>query len=153
ADDSTGSLHDKLAELGGKMIVDALRMLEENTLGATPQPEVGVTYAAKISKEEAALDFGLEADVLARKIRAFNPFPGAFGTFGGVTIKIWEAQFVAHNGHHNPGEIISADAQNGVLVACGKDALRLSVLQKPGGKRLPAIDFIRAFAMADGRFD
>jgi methionyl-tRNA formyltransferase len=152
-DDTTGSLHDKLAELGGKMIVEAIRKLEQNGLPATPQPEAGVTYAAKISKEEAALDFTLAADVLERKIRAFNPFPGAFAAFGGVTLKIWDADVVVQNGHHSAGQIVSADPQNGVVVACGSGALRLNVLQKPGGKRLPASEFLRAFPMADGRFD
>jgi len=152
-DDTTGSLHDKLAELGGKMIVEAIRKLEQNDLPATPQPEAGVTYAAKITKEEAALDFTLPADVLDRKIRAFNPFPGAFAAFGGVTLKIWGAEVVAESGNHSAGQIVSADPQNGVVVACGSAALRLTVLQKPGGKRLLAAEFLRAFPMADGRFD
>lgn len=152
-DDTTGSLHDKLADLGGKMIVDAIQMLANHALTAIPQPDDGVTYAAKITKEEAALDFRLDADILARKIRAFDPFPGAFATFGGVTIKIWEAAVVAQSDGHRAGEIISADAHDGVVVACGTDALRLAVLQKPGGKRLPAAAFLRAFPMANGRFD
>ncbi|PUA18152.1 methionyl-tRNA formyltransferase [Glaciimonas sp. PCH181] len=151
-DDTTGSLHDKLAALGGKMIVEAIQMLANNTLTAIPQPDEGVTYAAKITKEEAALNFTLDADVLARKIRAFNPFPGAFATFGGVTIKIWEAAVAAQNDGHAAGEIISADSHDGVVVACGTGALRLAVLQKPGGKRLTAAEFLRAFPMANGRF-
>lgn len=154
--DTTGSLHDKLAALGARMIVDAIGKLEKDGLPATPQPEVGVTYAAKITKEEAALDFNLPADSLDRKIRAFNPFPGAFATFGGVILKTWDAEVVLEsnpNGQYSAGKVISADPQNGVIVACGAQALRLTVLQKPGGKRLPANEFIRAFPMADGKFD
>ncbi|MEB0010723.1 methionyl-tRNA formyltransferase [Glaciimonas sp. Gout2] len=154
--DTTGSLHDKLAVLGARMIVEAIGKLEKNELPATPQPDVGVTYAAKITKEEAAVDFNLPADSLDRKIRAFNPFPGAFATFGGVTLKIWDAEVVLDsnlNNQYSAGQVISADPQNGVIVACGANALRLTVLQKPGGKRLPANDFIRAFPMADGAFD
>ncbi|MBC7490733.1 MAG: methionyl-tRNA formyltransferase [Glaciimonas sp.] len=153
ADDTTGSLHDKLAKLGGKMIVDTIRLLSQNALKAIPQPDESVTYAAKITKEETALDFTLGADLLGRKIRAFNPFPGAFAPFGGVTIKIWEAAVVVQSGDHTAGEIISADLQNGVLVACGVDALRLTVLQKPGRKRLAVAAFLRAFSMLGGRFD
>ncbi|KAK0329736.1 hypothetical protein LTR94_035539, partial [Friedmanniomyces endolithicus] len=82
--DTTGSLHDKLAALGGRMIVDALRKMQAGELTAVPQPDEGVTYAAKIGKEEAKLDFSLPAAVLARKVRAFNPFPGANGVVDGV---------------------------------------------------------------------
>ena len=91
-DDTTGSLHDKLAALGGKMIVEAIARLEQGTLPATPQPEEGANYAAKIAKEEAALDFTQGADQLARRIRAFNPFPGATGRFGDTVVKLWQAR-------------------------------------------------------------
>ncbi|MDP5008205.1 MAG: methionyl-tRNA formyltransferase [Glaciimonas sp.] len=151
--DTTGSLHDKLAELGAKMIVEALQKMQTGVLPATVQPEVGVTYAAKITKEEAALDFTLSAEVLARKIRAVNPFPAAHAAFGGVTLKIWSAEVVQADSMHQPAEIISADPQHGVVVACGEGALRLLELQKPGGKRLPAADFLRAFPMDGGKFD
>ena len=91
AGDSTASLHDKLATLGGKMIVETLRKMQQQPLEAVPQPEAGVTYAAKITKDEAALDFSQPALELGLKIRAFNPFPGACGQVDGVTIKIWSA--------------------------------------------------------------
>ena len=91
AGDSTATLHDKLASLGGKMIVETLRKMQQQPLEAVPQPEAGVTYAAKIAKEEAALDFSLPALELGLKIRAFNPFPGACGQVDGTTIKIWAA--------------------------------------------------------------
>lgn len=147
--DTTSSLHDKLAELGGRMIVEALRKMGAGELPATPQPEEGVTYAAKISKEEAKLDFALSAEVLARKIRAFNPFPGANGVVDGVAVKIWHAHAVAGNGA--PGEVLQADAQ-GIVVACGDGALRLNELQKPGGKRLAATEFLKSFPLAGLRF-
>ncbi|MEO6921625.1 MAG: methionyl-tRNA formyltransferase [Collimonas sp.] len=153
ADDTTGSLHDKMAALGGEMIVEALRRLEQDALPATPQPEQGVTYAAKISKEEAALDFTFSAEVLERKIRAFNPFPAASASFAGVTLKLWQAQVVAAIGAQAPGTIVSADPQDGVVVACGDGALRIAELQRPGGKRLPAAEFLRAFPMHGGKFD
>ncbi len=151
-DDTTGSLHDKLADLGGKMIVDALRKLERGALPATRQPEAGVTYAAKISKEEAALDFTQPAETLWRKIRAFNPFPGAVATFNEVPVKLWRAEQVSTSTHAAPGQVLAADAQEGVLIACCKGALRVHELQKPGGKRLPAAEFLKGFPLLGGRF-
>ncbi len=147
-DDTTASLHDKLAALGGRLIVDALRRLEQGPLPATPQPEAGVSYAHKIAKSESALDFRLPGTTLARKLRAFNPFPGGAATVNGTTLKLWAGEAVAATG--TPGEVLSADAE-GVVVACGEGALRLNLLQKPGGKRLPAADFLRGFALASGQ--
>jgi methionyl-tRNA formyltransferase len=146
-DDTTASLHDKLAALGGRMIVDALTQMAQGTLRAVPQPGDGVTYAAKISKEEAKLDWSLPAAALARKVRAFNPFPGAQGLVGDIAIKIWQADPV--DGSGPPGTVLAADAQ-GIVVACGSGALRLTALQKPGGKRLPAAEFLKGFSF-DGR--
>jgi methionyl-tRNA formyltransferase len=152
ADDTSGSLHDKLAALGGAMIVDALHKLQKGELPAMPQPEAGVTYAAKISKDEATLDFMQPADSLARKVRAFNPFPGAVGIFGGTPIKIWRAQTAAPSSVSKPGQVLAADGQHGVLVVCGEGVLRLTELQKPGGKRLTASEFLKGFPMEGGCF-
>jgi methionyl-tRNA formyltransferase len=143
--DTTGTLHDKLAALGATMIVEALRRMEKGELQATPQPEEGVTYAAKISKDEAKLDFSLPADALWRKVRAFNPFPGAQGLANGTAIKIWQAEPVDAQGA--PGQVLAADA-SGIVVACGAGALRLLQLQKPGGKRLAAGEFLKSFPLA-----
>ncbi|WP_293778754.1 methionyl-tRNA formyltransferase [uncultured Oxalicibacterium sp.] len=150
ADDTTASLHDKLAALGGEMIVDTLRQMENGPLTATPQPD-GANYAAKIAKEEAALDFTQPAAVLARKIRAFMPFPGASADFDGTAVKFWRAEAVAC-GDWQPGQVIAANAQDGVLVACGEGALRVTELQKPGGKRLPAAEFLKGFPLEGGQF-
>jgi len=149
AADTTGTLHDKVAALGARMIVEALHKMAAGQLVATPQPDVGVTYAAKITKEEAKLDFTLPAGVLARKIRAFNPFPGANGVVDGVAVKIWHAETVDGNG--TPGQVLQADA-GGIVVACGSDALRLTELQKPGGKRLAAAEFLKGFALTGLQF-
>jgi methionyl-tRNA formyltransferase len=151
--DTTGSLHDKLAALGGRMIVEALRRMQVGNLAATPQPEQGVTYAAKISKEEAKLDFAQPAIELARKVRAFNPFPGAHGQVNGVTVKIWGAQLEAVAVDAPPGKVLAADAQQGIVVACGEGALRLTELQKPGGKRLPAAEFLKGFPLEKLAFE
>ena len=149
--DTTGSLHDKLAGMGGRMIVEALHKMAEGGLAAVPQPEEGVTYAAKISKEEAKLDLQRPAAELARKVRAFNPFPGAaMQTADGVTIKTWNAQAV--DGKGRPGQVLAADAQ-GIVVACGESALRLTELQKPGGKRLAAGEFLKGFSFDGVSFE
>jgi methionyl-tRNA formyltransferase len=152
ADDTTGSLHDRLADLGGEMIVRALRQLQEGGLTATPQPAAGVSYAAKISKDEAALDFSEPVEVLACKVRAFNPFPGAVADFNGTPVKIWQAEVAPPSPLNEPGRILAAEPQTGVLVVCGEGVLRLTELQKPGGKRLPAAEFLKGFPMEGGRF-
>ena len=151
--DSTGVLHDKLAAMGARMIVKVMQKMEHGIVEAVPQPEVGVTYAAKISKEEAALDFSQSAREIGRKIRAFNPFPGAHGEVNGVTIKLWGAEVLDADSSAPAGQVLAADAQHGIVVACGGGgSLRLTELQKPGGKRLPAAEFIKGFALDGLRF-
>ncbi|NHZ82016.1 methionyl-tRNA formyltransferase [Massilia sp. CCM 8695] len=147
--DTTGTLHDTLAALGARMIVDALRARAAGTLHPVPQPqpEAGVTYAAKISKEEAALDFSLSSAELGRKIRAFNPFPGAHAEVNGVVIKIWGAEALQAGSDAAPGQVLAADAQHGIVIACKQGTLRLTELQKPGGKRLPAAEFLKGFPL------
>lgn len=146
--DTTASLHDRLAMLGGRMIVGALTHLARGSgLGATPQPLEGVTYAAKISKQESTLDFRLSADVLERRIRAFQPFPGAVAPIGEVALKVTAARVSSASGF--PGEVLCADA-SGITVACGEGALTLTELQKPGGKRLAAGAFLQGFPINAG---
>ncbi|MBR7800326.1 methionyl-tRNA formyltransferase [Undibacterium fentianense] len=153
--DNTGSLHDKLANLGGKMIVEALQKLRLGPLPATVQPDQGVCYAAKISKDEALLNFDLNASVLERKIRAFNPFPAAHANIDGLSIKIWRADVlpIAPSSHSiQNGQILEVNAE-GILIACdnGKSVLRVLELQKPGGKRLPVKDFLQGFPLRVGQ--
>lgn len=152
ADDTTSSLHDKLALLGGQMIVATLRELERHRLTPLPQPDQGVTYASKIAKDEAPLDFSQSAEDLARKVRAFNPFPGAAATFNDTVIKLWRAEMVEASAQWPAGHVIVADADNGVVIACGSGALRVSELQKPGGRRLPVAEFLKGFPLEGGRF-
>ncbi|MDB5887709.1 MAG: methionyl-tRNA formyltransferase [Rhodocyclales bacterium] len=147
ASDTMASLHDKLAALGGEMIVDALHALDEGSLRATPQPAEGVTYAIKIAKSESVLDFRQPAAALARRLRAFDPFPGGVAMLDGVAIKLWAGDAVSIFGV--PGEVLEV-GDAGVMVACGEGALRLTELQKPGGKRLPAREFLRGFVIRSG---
>jgi len=150
--DTTATLHDKLAAMGAQMMVKVLHKMEKGVVEAVPQPEQGVTYANKILKEEAALDFTQPAREISRKIRAFNPFPGAHGEVNGTVIKLWGAEVLDSGSSAAPGQVIAADAQHGVVVACGEGTLRLTQLQKPGGKRLPAAEFIKGFPLDGQRF-
>jgi methionyl-tRNA formyltransferase len=145
--DTTASLHDRLAVLGGELIVQALRLAGEGALQPQAQPAHGVTYAHKIEKAEAALDWTQAAAVLERRIRAFDPFPGATGSIGGETIKVWRAEFVPGEAPATaPGAVLAVDPA-GITVACGQGALRLTQLQRAGGKRLPVADFLRGFSV------
>ena len=143
--DTGASLHDKLAALGAAAIVEAISRLDE--LRPTPQPQQGVTYAAKLAKEEARLDWSLPAAVLARKVRAFNPVPGAWTEFDGVPLKIWQAEAVPGKGR--PGEVLQAAAGQ-LVVACGEGALRLAELQKAGARRMDAEAFLAGVKIAPG---
>lgn len=146
-EDTTGTLHDRLAALGAAMIVETLGALEGGGLVAQPQPEEGVTYAAKITKAEAAIDWRRSAVEIERAVRAFDPFPGAVTSMRGMSIKVWRAVVEQTDGP--PGTILSAGG-DGIVVACGDRALRLTVLQKPGSRRLPVGEFLRGFPVCAG---
>jgi methionyl-tRNA formyltransferase len=154
SDDTTGSLHDKLAALGGRLIVEALEIAACGGLKRTPQPAAGVTYASKIEKAESAIDWAQPAGVIARRVRAFNPAPGATATLRGETVKLWRAGAIAGRGSVAPGTIVAVD-ERGVGVACGDGGrLEITELQRAGGKRLAAADFLRGFPLQAGmRFD
>lgn len=152
ADDTTGSLHDKLARLGGRLVVEALEIAACGGFTPKPQPAEGVTYANKIEKAEAQVDWSQPAAVIERRIRAFDPFPGAASTVNGEAIKLWRSEIDSNNlpHHAGPGTILSVTG-SGVAVACGEGVLRLTQLQRAGGKRLPAADFLRGFPLAAGQ--
>lgn len=152
ASDTAGTLHDKLAPLGARLAVDALDGLARGTLREAAQPSEGVTYAPKIVKSETRFDWALDATVIERAVRAFNPAPGATARLRGTEIKIWRAS-VVQSVSADPGLVLAADAA-GVTVACGRGALRLEALQRAGGKRLNADEFLRGFRVAVGdRFE
>ncbi|QHE74779.1 methionyl-tRNA formyltransferase [Hydrogenophaga sp. PBL-H3] len=150
AEDTTGSLHDRLAVLGGRLIVEALEIAACGGLTARKQPLEGVTYAHKIEKAEAAIDWSAPAETLARRVRAFNPFPGAATALAGEAIKVWTARAEDTASGRAPGEVLAADAQ-GIRVATGAGVLVLTELQRAGGKRLAVADFLRGFALAPGQ--
>ena len=150
ADDTTGSLHDRLAHMGGTLVVRALADARVGKLQAVKQPEAGITYAHKIEKTEAAVDWRQSADAIGRRVRAFSPFPAASAQLGADVIKLWRAT-VEHTAHNQAaGTIISADAQ-GVRVACGQGVLCVTELQRAGGKRLGVADFLRGFSLTPGQ--
>jgi methionyl-tRNA formyltransferase len=144
-DDTTASLHDRLAALGAQAMLDVLAQAQP--WAAQPQVEEGITYAAKIDKHEALIDWSLPATVLARRIRAFDPFPGAHTLWQGQPLKIWVALALPDQSQvppspPTPGRVLQANA-HGLDVATGDGVLRLLQLQKPGGKRLAVADFLR----------
>jgi methionyl-tRNA formyltransferase len=149
--DTTATLHDRLAALGGRMVVEALELAGCGGLRPVKQPGEGVTYAHKIEKAEAAIDWSQPAEVIERRIRAFDPFPGASAQIGGETVKVWRARALPGRGSVEPGTIVAVD-EHGIGVACGgQGGLEITELQRAGGKRLPAADFLRGFPLQAGQ--
>jgi methionyl-tRNA formyltransferase len=142
--DTAQSLHDALATMGGRLMVEVLAELDD--IRPEPQDESLVTYAEKLRKDEALLDWKRSATELSRQVRAFNPFPVAQATFKDEVWRLWMA--TAAEGKGNPGEIL--ETANGILVACGEGALRITELQKPGGKRLSAREFLAGSQLKRG---
>jgi methionyl-tRNA formyltransferase len=150
SDDTAATLFAKLTGLGAEAIVEALRDLPGLT--ARPQSAEGVTYAHKLSRQESQLDWTQSAEQLARQIRAFDPFPGSETRHRGEALKIWQATpEVLQTGSLQgaPGTLLAVEKQ-GPLVACGQGALRLELIQKPGGRRMPATDWARVAALTSG---
>ena len=137
-------LHDALAALGARMIVDALARIAAGELQARPQPTTGVTYAAKLDKSEGRLDWTRPAEELARRIRAFTPWPGAWCRHGAERLKISAVELTAGEGA--PGEVLD----DRLTVACGRGALRLVTLQRAGKAPLAAEAFLRGHPLAPG---
>jgi methionyl-tRNA formyltransferase len=150
-DDSASTLQDKLAAIGARLVVEALRRSAAGALSRTPQPSEGVTYARKIAKSEGRVDWSAPANCIERRLRAFDPFPGATSRLGVEAVKLWRGTVV--EGRGAPGEILqTTDA--GIVVACGEQALRITELQRPGERRVQASQFLASHPVAPGlRFD
>ena len=160
--DSTATLHDKLAQLGGRMLVQALQRLQTgaaDALPATKQPTQGISYAHKIDKSESVVDWTQSAVQIERRMRAFDPFPGCSSNILGESVKLWRSE-IDSKLSRNDGDIVQKNLKNcgeimhispqGITVATGQGAVRLTQLQKAGGKRLPAADFLRGFPLQVG---
>lgn len=152
--DTSASLHDRVAALGARLVVQALA--DPSAWVATPQGAQGVSYAHKIEKTEAAIDWCMSAENIARQVRAFDPFPGATAQWAGETIKVWAAKALTEGAQALsgptlavPGQVLAADAR-GIVVQTGAGVLRLDILQRPGAKRLAVAEFLRGFALAPG---
>ena len=150
--DITASLHDKLADLGGRMIVEALEMSACGGLPRTLQPAEGVTYAHKIEKAESTVNWADSAAQIDRRIRAFNPFPAASTHIGDEVVKLWSCKIDSCQRvpDARQGQILSIN-DAGIVVACGEGALCITELQRPGGKRLAAADFLRGHSLQVGQ--
>ncbi len=146
-EDTAQTLHDRLAELGAGSILEALRLLQAQRLEPVRQDDAAATYAAKLLKSEGRIDWQQDAEQIGRAVRAFNPFPVCRADFNGAAIKVWQATVVRQQG--KPGAVLAVD-KHGITVACGKDALRLEVLQRPGGKAQPAAQFLQAAPVRPG---
>ncbi len=142
--DTGGQLHDRLAELGARTLADGLGLLRAGLrLEAKPQSTAGVSYAHKLDKREAKLDWSQPAGLLARKVRAFNPWPMAEADIGGERVRIHGAIAIDSAAHATPGSVLAA-GRDGIDIACGEGALRIRVLQREGGKAITAADFLNA---------
>lgn len=145
--DTAQSLHDALAVMGARLMVQALAMLaQDGRLATEAQDEAQVTYAAKLAKTEAAMDWRSSAEALSRRVRAFNPFPVAQASFGGKPCRIWMA--TALPGNAEPGVV--TDIKDSIVVGCGQGLLKIEQLQMPGGKRMAAKDFVAGHALKVG---
>jgi len=147
ADESAGSLQARLAALGGELIVRSLGALGKGALQAAPQPEEGITYAAKITKGEATIDWRAPAAVIERRLRAFDPAPGARSVLAGETIACWRG--VVRAGSGTPGTIVAVE-HDALVVACGEGQLSLTELQRAGGRRMPAAALLRGWTPPPG---
>lgn len=147
-DDTAQTLHDKLALLGALCIGEALAYLQQGKLSAIPQNEAAARYAPKLEKEEAEIDWESSAENISRAVRAFNPRPGAHSRVHGIPMKIWQAG-VAADAAGSPGEII-ATRRDGIVVGCGEGSLVLEIVQKSGGKKLTAAQFLSGHSLQPG---
>ena len=148
-------VNDRLADRGAGMVVQALYLAAAGQLRAQPQPAQGVTYAHKIEKHEAAIDWQQDAQTIVRRVRAFNPFPGATAVLAGETIKVWAAQWEPQPatgltvGTSNSGTIVAVTPA-GIAVAAMNSIVNLTQLQRPGGKRMAVGEFLRGFDVQPG---
>jgi methionyl-tRNA formyltransferase len=148
--ETAGQLHDRLAALGAAMIVQALQQLDQ--LVPVIQPDEGVTYATKLDKAQARIDWTQSATEIERRLRAFDPVPGCFTTLpNGEMLKVWRAQVIEHSVSHRPGEVLRRDP-SALEVACGRDVLRITALQRAGGKRLELVGSLPTWLSPIERF-
>ncbi len=150
-EDNSQTLHDRLAQIGADLLVKTIPDYVEGKILPKPQPVEGASYAAKIKKEDGRIDWSEPAEKILNRLRAFTPWPGAFTLLHAepkpLFLKIWKAEVVGNNGQ--TGTVLSAD-KNGIVVACGKGALRILELQREGGRKLSAQEFLAGHSLSQG---
>ncbi|HVU28473.1 MAG TPA: methionyl-tRNA formyltransferase [Verrucomicrobiae bacterium] len=146
-EDNSQTLHDRLAQLGADLLVKTIPDYVAGKISPKPQPAEGATYAAKIKKEDGKIDWNEPAEKILNRLRAFTPWPGIFTFLNGQLLKIWRAEILGKSGE--AGAILSAD-KNGIVVAGGKDALRILELQREGGRKLNAQEFLAGHPLKSG---
>ncbi len=151
AEETAGELHDRLAQLGGELLADKLGDILDGALDAEPQDDANSSYAGKISRDDARIDWQAPAADIDRQVRAFNPVPGAWTEVSDEAVKIWQARVVADTAG-DPGEVLSAD-HDGVLVACGEGGLLVETLQRPGKRRVTGGEFASQRSLVGSRLD
>lgn len=148
-EDSTATLTARLAGIGARLIVAALGAGAAGRLNAARQPAAGATYANKLDKGEAWLDFAVDAELLARRVRAFDPFPVACARLGQTTLRFWRAHALAEPSAVEPGTVVAASA-DGLRIACGRGTLVVAELQRPGSRRMSAAEFLGGMPIRPG---
>ncbi|OOY36144.1 methionyl-tRNA formyltransferase [Solemya velum gill symbiont] len=147
-----GELHDRLSELGATALMETLPMLESGEASPVVQPDDGVVYADKLSKEEGEIDWAMPAQVISRKVRAFNPWPVAWTGYNGNKLRVWQGHERECDAEGVAGEVIAAD-KNGIVVQCGSGQLVIERLQLPGKRAMSAADFLNAHNILGARFE
>lgn len=145
-DDTAALVHDRLSVMGAEALMKVLASVEQGTLDPQPQDESLTTYAVKLSKSEAKIDWHEDAVAIVRRIQAFNPWPVAQTGYDELVLRIWEARVVAKSANAEPGTVLEED-RSGILVQAGSDAVSLQKLQLPGGKPLAAADFLNGHSL------
>jgi methionyl-tRNA formyltransferase len=151
ASDTSATLHDRLADIGAQALLEALDGLLDRSVQLRMQPEQGVTYAAKIRKDEAVLDWRRSAIEIDRQVRAFNPWPVAQTQWRGQQLRIWQANPIADVTEATPGSVVAADAQ-GIRVATGAGLLNLTRIQLAGRRSVSAAEFLNAHPLDGAQF-
>ena len=147
--ETSGTLHDKLSALGGELLKSKLRAIYDQSIEPVAQDDALATYANKLSKAEASLDWSMSAKNLQQKVRAFNPWPMTTAKLGEMTLRIIKASCINRQSNGKIGQVLSAD-NGGVVVQTGQGQLNVQALQKPGGKALAAADFLNGMPITKG---
>ncbi len=152
--DNAGTLTEKLAQMGAELLMETLRLLSEGKCPRQKQDESRMSYEPKIDKAMARIDFSLSAEEIRNRMRAFDPWPGAYCEIGGQTYKLWSAHAAAEQSGQEPGTVLCADGKRGLLIAAGQVILQVDEIQAPGGKRMACADYLRGHQLpamkADG---